>query len=343
MTTATQSPDRSVQQAPPGWSLTRPMDSSEFAARRSALHALVEHEMHEGVHYGTLGEGDNPRAKSRMILMKPGAELLIQFLQLAQHYGVKRTDLPNQHAEYHVRCKLLNHRGELVAEGLGSCSTMETRYRYRKASRTCPQCGADAIIKGKKEYGGGWLCFAKKGGCGAKFVDGDGKIEAQEVGRQENPDLADLHNTVLKMAKKRAMVDGAITAAAASDLFGQDLDDDMPPGDDAPRDNPPPAPRQQQRDAAPRNEAQRSHKPANGTPKRRLGQVQPEPAAPSAGDRYRNLRNEARQLCTGVAADCWQDVSEEMGFGRDGKAVATAPPDKLEAFVEALKARVGVN
>lgn len=31
----------------------------------------------------------------------------------------------------------------------------------------CPECGkSKAVIKGKEEYGGGWLCFKKKGGCG---------------------------------------------------------------------------------------------------------------------------------------------------------------------------------
>jgi len=45
----------------------------------------------------------------------------------------------------------------------------------------CPECGVtSAIIKGKEEYGGGWLCFAKKGGCGAKFstkpAAGDEKV-----------------------------------------------------------------------------------------------------------------------------------------------------------------------
>jgi len=39
----------------------------------------------------------------------------------------------------------------------------------------CPECGADAIIKGKEEYGGGWLCFNKKGGCGMKW-DHDPRI-----------------------------------------------------------------------------------------------------------------------------------------------------------------------
>jgi hypothetical protein len=34
----------------------------------------------------------------------------------------------------------------------------------------CPVCGKDAIIQGKPEYGGGWLCYKQKGGCGAKFA-----------------------------------------------------------------------------------------------------------------------------------------------------------------------------
>ena len=35
----------------------------------------------------------------------------------------------------------------------------------------CPECGKPAIIKGKPEYGGGWLCYKKKDGCGAKWSD----------------------------------------------------------------------------------------------------------------------------------------------------------------------------
>ena len=35
----------------------------------------------------------------------------------------------------------------------------------------CPSCGkSGSIIKSKNEYGGGWVCFIKKKGCGAKFT-----------------------------------------------------------------------------------------------------------------------------------------------------------------------------
>jgi hypothetical protein len=102
---------------------------------------------------------------------------------------------------------------------------MESKYRYREGKRKCPACGSEAIIKGKAEYGGGWLCFAKKGGCGAKYKDGDPTIECQQAGRIESEDPADQYNTVLKMAKKRAHVDATLTATAASDIFTQDVED----------------------------------------------------------------------------------------------------------------------
>ena len=37
-------------------------------------------------------------------------------------------------------------------------------------SDACPKCGAAAIIESKPEYGGGYVCWEKKGGCGAKFT-----------------------------------------------------------------------------------------------------------------------------------------------------------------------------
>ncbi len=63
---------------------------------------------------------------------------------------------------FEVKCRL--YRGQfLMGEGDGSCNSWESKFRYRKSERTCPSCGQPAIIKGKAEYGGGWLCFAKRG------------------------------------------------------------------------------------------------------------------------------------------------------------------------------------
>lgn len=189
--------------------------------------------MVENEHYGTI-----PGCGPKPALHKPGAEKLCVTFRLAPSYIFTKTDLPNNHREYEFICTLTHiPTGAVIGQGVGSCSTMESRYRYRKAEQVCPICGKEAIIKGKKEYGGGWLCFGKKGGCGAKFTDGDPEIENQNMGRVEHPDPADNYNTVLKMGKKRSMTDAILTATAASDIF-MSGDDDEPPS--KPGDPPPP-------------------------------------------------------------------------------------------------------
>jgi hypothetical protein len=50
-------------------------------------------------------------------------------------------------------------------------------------------------------------------------------IESQQAGRKANPDAADVVNTVLKMAYKRAKVATTINATSASEFFTQDVED----------------------------------------------------------------------------------------------------------------------
>jgi hypothetical protein len=122
------------------------------------------------------------------------------------------------------------------------CTTREKKYAVRKQERVCPECGKPAVIKGKAEYGGGWLCFKKKDGCGAKWSDGNPAIEGQSVGEVENPDLPDLWNTVVKMAEKRARVDAVLAVTGASALFTQDVEDTpAPEPTPAPVPTPPPS------------------------------------------------------------------------------------------------------
>ncbi len=187
---------------------------------------IMKDVMRKDEHYGAIPgvrvkEGEKPK----MVLLKAGAEKLCFTFQLVPSFTINRTDHANGHREYEIICRLTTRSGVLVAEGMGTCSTLEPKYRYRSAGRKCPTCGAESIIKGREEYGGGWLCFAKKGGCGAKFQAGDKSIEGQEAGKVENPDPAEQYNTVLKMGKKRAHVDATITACAASDIFTQDIEE----------------------------------------------------------------------------------------------------------------------
>ena len=166
---------------------------------------------------------------SKPSLLKPGAEKLSLTFQFAPSYEIKRNYMNAEHREYEIICILTQiQSGQVMGQGVGSCSTMESKYRYRKAEQKCPECGKETIIKGKQEYGGGWLCWGKKGGCGAKFKDGDPQIENQDMGRVEYDNPADYYNTILKIAKKRAHVDAVLTVTAASDIFTQDIEDMSP-------------------------------------------------------------------------------------------------------------------
>lgn len=196
----------------------------EVKAQVDKIQSLMKDVMKEGEHYGPSFPGDKKKN-----LLKPGADKLTFVFRLAPEFEVEREDLPNGHREYRIKTILRNMAsGKLVGQGLGSCSTMESKYRWRHAAKKCPNCGMEAIIKGKEEYGGGWVCFKKKGGCGSTFNDDDSTIVNQETGKLENPDIADVYNTILKIAKKRSYVDATITATAASDIFTQDAEDALP-------------------------------------------------------------------------------------------------------------------
>src|SRR3990167_5538862 len=177
----------------------------------------------EGVHYGVIPGTPKPT------LLKAGAEKLCLVFRLAPDYEIEeKTD--GVHLKVTSKCTLTHiPSGQRFGSGMGSCSTKEAKYAFRKASRKCPNCGKEAIIKGKDFKGTGaptgWLCFAKRGGCGAKFPDGDAAIESQSEGRVPNEDIADTCNTVLKMANKRSLVAAVLNATAASDIFTQDIED----------------------------------------------------------------------------------------------------------------------
>lgn len=172
-----------------------------------------------------------PGAGSKKVLMKSGADKLCEIYGLYDEYLVMSSveDWEKGLFDYTLKCVLRSRRDDsMVGSGVGSCSSWESKYRWREQKRACPNCGKTTIIKGKAEYGGGWICWKKDGksdGCGAKFKEGDKTIEDQIQGRIENPDIIDAKNTVLKMAKKRAKIDATIGVTRSSGIFTQDLDD----------------------------------------------------------------------------------------------------------------------
>lgn len=184
------------------------------------MQQIMREIMHKDEHYGVIpGTGTKPT------LLKAGAEKICLTFRLDPQYEIEQKQ-EGQHLTIVSKCTLYHIPStQRFGSGMGSCSTKESKYAYRQASKKCPECGNETIIKGKEQYGGGWLCFAKKGGCGAKFGDEDKRITDQPTGRIPNDDLADQYNTVLKMANKRSLVAAVLNATAASDIFTQDIED----------------------------------------------------------------------------------------------------------------------
>lgn len=187
--------------------------------------ALRNDVLKNGMDYGVIpGTGDKPT------LLLPGMEKLMRALNAVPEYIEKCVirDYARPLFHYEYECRLIDvDTGMNIpgGRGIGLCTSFESAFRWRKAERTCPTCGKAAIIKGKTEFGGGWLCYKNKGGCGAKFKDGDKSIEGQMLERVENPDIFDQVNAIMKRAKKRALGDAVKGAANVSEFFTVDLED----------------------------------------------------------------------------------------------------------------------
>jgi len=185
--------------------------------------------MKEGSDEATGHYGKIPGCGEKMVLFKAGAEKLSMMFHLVPDYSIQLIQLQDDHREYQITCTLTHSgTGNIVGQGVGLCSTMESKYRYRRGdSYTVLDIVIPRDSKEKKvEY--------RKKGFGMKKHDGEWRwVKFNKSDRDENPDIADVFNTVLKMAKKRAHVDAVLTATAASDIFTQDLED-APPEDAKP-------------------------------------------------------------------------------------------------------------
>ncbi len=173
---------------------------------------LMKKVMKEGEHYGVIPGTKKPT------LYKPGAEKLGFTFRLMPEYEIHKTDLGNGHREYEVVCKLYHiQTGAFVGAGVGSCSTMESKYRWRAKKVETGEPIPKDYHQNKGKYKAEGYRLEK---------DDTGAWHWYKIdGKQENPDIADTWNTVLKIAKKRAHIDAILTATAASDIFTQDMED----------------------------------------------------------------------------------------------------------------------
>lgn len=212
------------------------MDIAQALHRRELIVEATKQLMKEGVDFGKVGGTERPT------LLQPGADKLCNLFGLVIEYetvkaiedwnGDDHAGVPFFFYELKGRAyRTVDGTKFLMGEGTGSCNAWESKYRYRNGQRLCPNCQKPNI---RKSRDGGWFCWAKTGGCGANFPEGAAAIENQNVGRILNPDLADVVNTILKMAQKRCKVSTTINATSASEFFTQDVEDVAPAAEDDP-------------------------------------------------------------------------------------------------------------
>ena len=176
--------------------------------------------------YTTDGRGDYGilPGTTAVALYKPGAEKLCEFYRLVQRPTIthRREDWGAGFFHYEAQVDLLSRdSGQIMGTGIGSCNSMESRYRWRTAKLKCPKCQGETIFVSKKEGPdkGSFFCWQAKGGCGATYPADDPAITGQELGRVENDDPYSLVNTILKMSKKRALVDGVVSITRSAGLL----------------------------------------------------------------------------------------------------------------------------
>jgi hypothetical protein len=152
-----------------------------------------------GVHYGVIPGTDKPT------LLKAGAELLCMTFRIADKYVVEDLSTGDT-VRYRVTC-IGEHQvtGTVLGTGMGEASSGEEKYKWIKASRR--EWEATPETQRRIKYG--WNKQERK------------EYEILQV-RTEPANLA---NTVLKMANKRAKLAMVLNVTAASDMFTQDLED----------------------------------------------------------------------------------------------------------------------
>lgn len=192
-----------VEIKPPAGALTAQNQSrmavADIISHVATVQEVMRAVMKKDVHYGIIPGTDKPT------LLKPGAEVLCMAFRIADSYYIE--DLSDLHiVRYRVTCTGTHQvTGVVLGAGMGEASSGEEKYKWRKAFD--PEFNATPEALRRKKFG-----YNKQ------------KREQYEI-LQVRTEPADLANTILKMANKRAKMAMVLNVTAASDCFNQDLED----------------------------------------------------------------------------------------------------------------------
>lgn len=173
--------------------------SGRLSASEVVQHAMVVQDVMRAVmkpelHYGKIPGTDKPT------LFQPGADVLCMTFRIAPEFTIEDLSTADS-VRYRVTCRGVHQlSGVTLGSCVGEASSNEEKYKWRRAVNDKEFNETPASMR-RIKFGKTW--------------------ETKQV-RTEPADVA---NTVLKMAEKRAKIGMVLNVTAASDMFGQDLED----------------------------------------------------------------------------------------------------------------------
>jgi len=179
-----------VEARPPALKLTEEaiatIQSNIQMAERLVM-SVLEKDVDYGIHLGT----------DSFALRDPGASKIINAFNCYPDHKILYSQETEEIITFQIQANLISRQtGNLVATGIGSCSTMESKYGYR-------------WVENPEDYG---------------YKRDELTRRRRGKYRIPNPEIADLGNTILKMATKRAEVDACESlpgvGSALKKLFG---------------------------------------------------------------------------------------------------------------------------
>ncbi len=156
-------------------------------------------QLKDGIDFGVIPGVEKPT------LLKPGAEKLEKlYFYRHEKINVERI-VQEDFIKYTYRTVIYNKSGQKVATCEGTCNSHEKKYRYRnipewEANEDIKKNVKPEMRKAKSGKSYGWY-------------------------KVENTEVADLENTIMKMAQKRSYVGAILEATNSSGRFTQDVED----------------------------------------------------------------------------------------------------------------------
>jgi hypothetical protein len=176
----------------------------EMTTKLDLVQKFFKQVMVKDLDYGIIPGTDKPT------LYKPGAEKLCELYGFAPIVKAKSDtrDFKTGYYLSEITMQIVHRKtGTIIAEGVGEASSYESKYRYRWVYESDVPKGLDKEALVNKIF--------KNRTTGAEYAKY----------RIENTDLIDQWNTILKMAKKRSLVDAVLSATRSSSIFSQSEDE----------------------------------------------------------------------------------------------------------------------